>query len=139
VTTTSDTSPTHSVLQGLDSIIKPLGNLYRDLHTHPELSDQEHRTAAKAAEQLEWAGCEVTTGIGGTGVVGVLRNGDGPTVMLRADMKLRGSFGHLPRGRPRPAHWSVPVGSGSEHKRRGRQTRASSEAATSAAAPGSIR
>jgi hypothetical protein len=50
VTTTADTPPTHSVLEGLDSIIKPLENLYRDLHTHPELSDQEHRTAAKAAE-----------------------------------------------------------------------------------------
>jgi metal-dependent amidase/aminoacylase/carboxypeptidase family protein len=86
VTTTADTPPTHSVLEGLDSIIKPLENLYRDLHTHPELSDQEHRTAAKAAEQLASAGCEVSTGIGGTGVVGVLRNGDGPTVMLRADM-----------------------------------------------------
>jgi hippurate hydrolase len=47
---------------------------------------QEHRTAAKAAEQLEKAGFEVTTGVGVTGVVGVLRNGDGPTVMLRADM-----------------------------------------------------
>ena len=82
----ADTPPTQSVLDGLDSIMKPLENLYRDLHAHPELSDQEQRTAAKAAEQLEWAGCEVNTGIGGTGVVGVLRNGDGPTVMLRADM-----------------------------------------------------
>ena len=86
MTHATDTPPTHQVLDGLDAIIEPLENLYRDLHTHPELSDQEHRTAAKAAEQLEWAGCEVETGIGGTGVVGVLRNGDGPTVMLRADM-----------------------------------------------------
>ena len=86
MTTATDTPPTHPVLDGLDAIIKPLENLYRDLHTHPELSDHERRTAAKAAEQLEWAGCEVSTRIGGTGVVGVLRNGDGPTVMLRADM-----------------------------------------------------
>lgn len=86
MTTSTDTSPTQSVLGGLDAIIKPLESLYRDLHTHPELSDHEKRTAAKAAEQLEWAGCEVSTGVGGTGVVGVLRNGDGPTVMLRADM-----------------------------------------------------
>jgi amidohydrolase len=87
VTTATDTPPpTHPVLDGLDTIIKPLEILYRDLHAHPELSVQEHRTAAKAAEQLEWAGCQVSTGIGGTGVVGVLRNGDGPTVMLRADM-----------------------------------------------------
>jgi amidohydrolase len=63
-----------------------LEDLYRDLHMHPELSLQEHRTAAKAAEQLEKAGFEVTTGVGVTGVVGLLRNGDGPTVMLRADM-----------------------------------------------------
>lgn len=72
---------------GLDEITGALEELYRDLHLHPELADQEHRTAAKAAEQLEQAGgFEVTTGVGGTGVVGVLRNGEGPTVMLRADM-----------------------------------------------------
>ena len=47
---------------------------------------QERRTAAKAAEQLKAAGYDVTEGVGNTGVVGVLRNGDGPTVMLRADM-----------------------------------------------------
>ena len=86
MTTATDSASSDPVLDGLDTIIKPLENLYRDLHTHPELSNQEHRTAAKAAEQLEWAGCEVTTGVGGTGVVGVLQNGDGPTVLLRADM-----------------------------------------------------
>jgi len=75
------------VLHGLDEITGALEELYRDLHSHPELADQEHRTAAKAAQQLEQAGgFEVTTGVGGTGVVGVLRNGEGPTVMLRADM-----------------------------------------------------
>jgi amidohydrolase len=74
------------VLDGLEEITGPLEDLYRDLHAHPELSMQEHRTAAKAAEQLRQAGYEVTTGVGGTGVVGVLRNGDGPAVMLRADM-----------------------------------------------------
>lgn len=60
--------------------------MYRDLHQHPELSFEETRTAAIAAAQLESAGFEVLTGIGRTGVVGVLRNGDGPTVLLRADM-----------------------------------------------------
>lgn len=60
--------------------------LYTDLHRHPELSMQEHRTASVAAERLRAAGFEVTTEVGVTGVVGVLRNGDGPTVMLRADM-----------------------------------------------------
>jgi hippurate hydrolase len=84
--TTTRTQQSHRVLDGLAEITRPLENLYRDLHANPELSNQEHRTAAKAAEQLDWAGCEVTTGVGGTGVVGVLRNGDGPTVMLRADM-----------------------------------------------------
>jgi hippurate hydrolase len=63
-----------------------LEELYKDVHRHPELSMQERRTAGLAAERLRAAGFEVTTGIGGTGVVGVLRNGDGPTVMLRADM-----------------------------------------------------
>ena len=61
-------------------------DLYRDLHQHPELSRQEHRTAAAVADRLRLAGLDVTTGVGGTGVVGVLRNGEGPTVLLRADM-----------------------------------------------------
>jgi hippurate hydrolase len=61
-------------------------DLYRDLHRHPELSHQEHRTATKIAERLRLAGLQVHEGIGGTGVVGVLTNGDGPTVLLRADM-----------------------------------------------------
>ncbi|WP_282945333.1 amidohydrolase [Cellulomonas endometrii] len=60
--------------------------LYRDLHAHPELSGREHRTAAALATELRASGLEVTEGVGGTGVVGVLRNGDGPVVMLRADM-----------------------------------------------------
>ncbi len=61
-------------------------DLYRDLHAHPELSHQEHRTAALVAERLRRSGFEVQEGIGGTGVVGVLRNGDGAGVLLRADM-----------------------------------------------------
>ncbi|MFM9034938.1 MAG: amidohydrolase [Mycobacterium sp.] len=61
-------------------------DLYRDLHRHPELSHQEHRTAALVAERLRQAGFDVTTGVGGTGVVGVMRNGEGPSVLLRADM-----------------------------------------------------
>ncbi|GAA2303078.1 M20 family metallopeptidase [Glycomyces scopariae] len=62
-----------------------LADFYRDLHEHPELSLQEHRTAAKAAEALTAAGFATTEGVGGTGVVGVLANGEGPVVMLRAD------------------------------------------------------
>jgi amidohydrolase len=60
--------------------------LYRDLHAHPELSFQETRTAAIVAGQLRAFGYESTTGVGGTGVVGVLRNGAGGTALLRADM-----------------------------------------------------
>lgn len=60
--------------------------LYRDLHEHPELSLQEFRTAGVLADALRPLGYEVTTKVGGTGVVGVLRNGDGPVVMLRADI-----------------------------------------------------
>src|ERR671926_452047 len=74
------------VLEGLDGIAPGLEDLYRDIHAHPELSLQERRTAGLAAEGLRTAGYEVTEGVGGTGVVGLLRNGDGPTVMLRADM-----------------------------------------------------
>ena len=60
--------------------------VYRDLHANPELSFQEHRTSAIVADHLRGLGYEVTTGIGKTGVLGLLRNGDGPTVLLRADM-----------------------------------------------------
>src|ERR1051325_9082712 len=71
---------------GLGKLLPDLEALYKDIHSHPELSMQEERTARVAAERLRAAGYEVTTGIGKTGVVGLLRNGDGPTVMLRADM-----------------------------------------------------
>lgn len=63
-----------------------LETLYRDLHAHPELSFEEHRTAGIVAERLTELGLDVHTGIAVTGVAGVLRNGDGPTVLLRADM-----------------------------------------------------
>jgi hippurate hydrolase len=63
-----------------------LQETYKDLHRHPELSFAETRTAGIVADALNALGLEVITGIGRTGVVGVLRNGDGPTVLLRADM-----------------------------------------------------
>ncbi|MFF3461899.1 amidohydrolase [Streptomyces sp. NPDC002619] len=69
-----------------DLPVPDLEDFYRDLHRHPELSLREHRTAAKLAEHLTAAGFETADGIGGTGVAGLLRNGDGPTVLLRADM-----------------------------------------------------
>src|SRR5689334_10440942 len=74
------------VLKNLASLLPDLEALYKDVHAHPELSMQETRTAGLAAARLRAAGYEVTTGVGKTGVVGLLRNGDGPTVMLRADM-----------------------------------------------------
>jgi hippurate hydrolase len=75
-----------SVLRGLRDELDDLEALYKDIHSHPELSMQEKRTAGLAAENLKTAGFEVTEGVGQTGVVGLLENGDGPTVMLRADM-----------------------------------------------------
>src|SRR5579864_2434297 len=74
------------VLKNLSRLIPDLEAVYKDVHSHPELSMQETRTAGLAADRLRAAGFEVTTGVGKTGVVGLLRNGDGPTVMLRADM-----------------------------------------------------
>ena len=63
-----------------------LAALWDHFHRNPELSGLEVRTAARMAQELEALGYEVTTGVGGHGVVAILRNGDGPTVMLRADM-----------------------------------------------------
>ncbi len=60
--------------------------LYRDLHAHPELSGHEKATASRIGEELRRSGLTVHTGIGGHGVVGVLANGQGPTVMIRSDM-----------------------------------------------------
>jgi amidohydrolase len=70
-----------------DITIDPtLAELYKDLHRHPELGFQEHRTSAMVADRLTGLGFDVITGIAGTGVAGVLRNGSGPTALLRADM-----------------------------------------------------
>ena len=74
------------ILVYLDKMLPELEALYKDIHSHPELSMQETRTAGIAADHLRASGFEVTTGVGKTGVVGVLRNGEGRTVMLRADM-----------------------------------------------------
>ncbi|HWE36543.1 MAG TPA: amidohydrolase [Isosphaeraceae bacterium] len=60
--------------------------LYRHLHSHPELSYKEVETASRLAEELRKAGAEVTTGVGKLGVVGVLKNGEGPTVLVRSDL-----------------------------------------------------
>ena len=75
-----------SPLDGLDQIYPQLDALYLDLHNNPELSMKEQRTSARMAEELRKLGYEVTAGVGGTGVVGVLRNGKGPTVLLRTEL-----------------------------------------------------
>ncbi|MFD0802363.1 amidohydrolase, partial [Streptomonospora algeriensis] len=75
-----------AVMRLVDEIFPLVEGFYVDLHKNPELSHQEHRTAGAVAEWLVRTGFEVETGVGGTGVVGVLRNGDGPTVLLRGDM-----------------------------------------------------
>src|SRR5438309_5231447 len=75
-----------TILANLQALIPDLESVYKDVHSHPELSMQENRTAKIAAERLQSAGYEVTAGVGKTGVVGVLRNGEGPVIMLRADM-----------------------------------------------------
>lgn len=63
-----------------------LGALFEQLHRNPELSGREVQTSARLARELRALGYDVTTGVGGTGVVAVMRNGAGPTVLLRADM-----------------------------------------------------
>lgn len=79
-------SSTAALLARLDAVRPWQEDFYRDVHAHPELSHHESVTAAAVAAQLGRDGFEVHERIGDTGVVGVLRNGDGPTVLLRADM-----------------------------------------------------
>src|SRR5580700_8852980 len=70
----------------LDSVLPDAYALYLDLHQHPELSSHETRTAALLAERLRTLGYEVTEHVGGTGVVGIMKNGPGPIVMLRTEL-----------------------------------------------------
>jgi hippurate hydrolase len=79
-------NPAYSLDDEIISILPEVVDLYKDLHANPELSLQEYKTAARMASFLETYGFEVTTAVGQTGVVGILRNGNGPVVMLRADM-----------------------------------------------------
>ena len=73
-------------LAAADSLYPDLEKLYLDLHQTPELSNHEEKTSAKLAARLKTLGYEVTTGVGGFGVVAILKNGQGPTVLLREDM-----------------------------------------------------
>jgi amidohydrolase len=77
---------TEEILSGLNDIRAWHEDFYRDVHSNPELSHQEHRTAAAVAGRLRASGYDVHTDVGGTGVVALLQNGDGPAVLLRADM-----------------------------------------------------
>jgi len=74
------------VTQAVDQDAERLKTIFKDLHQHPELGFMETRTAGILAKELEGLGFDVQTGIGKTGVVGILRNGSGPIVMYRADM-----------------------------------------------------
>jgi len=70
----------------VEAVYPAAHDLYIDLHQHPELSSHETQTAAKLAARLRGLGYEVTEGVGGTGVVAILKNGAGPTVMLRTEL-----------------------------------------------------
>ncbi|HKA88695.1 MAG TPA: amidohydrolase [Haliangiales bacterium] len=74
------------VLKGLDKLYPTLDALYQDLHRNPELSLHEEKTSAKLAARLKALGYQVTEHVGGYGIVAVLKNGDGPTVLVRTDM-----------------------------------------------------
>ena len=76
----------NDVLNGLPSVSAWQERVYKDLHAHPELSFHETRTAALAATKLREFGYEVLEQIGRTGVIGIIRNGTGQTVLARADM-----------------------------------------------------
>ncbi len=77
---------TVEVSKEVDAVYPAAHDLYIDLHQTPELSSHETRTAAKLAARLRALGYEVTEGVGGTGVVAILKNGSGPTVMLRTEL-----------------------------------------------------
>ncbi len=78
--------PSHAQSKEVESVYPDAHALYLDLHQNPELSAHEVQTAAKLAARLRSAGYDVTEHVGGTGVVAVLKNGAGPTIMLRTEL-----------------------------------------------------
>jgi amidohydrolase len=80
------TAQTNQLKEQLEPVLPDAYALYLDLHQHPELSSHETRTAALLAGRLRQLGYEVTENVGGTGVVGIMKNGSGPTVMLRTEL-----------------------------------------------------
>ncbi|MAK98318.1 MAG: peptidase M20 [Citromicrobium sp.] len=83
---TSAFAQSDTLREGLAQDMPELMALYRDLHEHPELSFEETETSAKLAARARAMGFDVTQGVGKTGVVAVMKNGEGPTVLIRADM-----------------------------------------------------
>src|SRR5258708_27839650 len=77
---------TDQIKAGIETELASLEQLYMHLHSHPELSYQEEKTATTLAKELKALGFDVATKVGGHGIVGVLRNGNGPTVLIRTDM-----------------------------------------------------
>src|SRR5438445_11300018 len=74
------------IKQRIDGQLSSLEAFYKHIHSHPELSLREEHTSARLAQELRDLGFEVTEKVGGYGVVGVLKNGDGPTILVRTDM-----------------------------------------------------
>src|SRR5215472_10402241 len=79
-------NPSPESSKEIDSAYSDSHSLYLDLHEHPELSGHEVQTAAKVAAALRKAGYEVTEHVGKTGIVAILNNGSGPTIMLRTEL-----------------------------------------------------
>ncbi|MGH7944691.1 MAG: amidohydrolase, partial [Opitutaceae bacterium] len=82
----ADTAVRETVARKIAAEYASLETLYRDLHARPELSLMEERTAGVVAAELRAAGFQVTERVGGHGVVGVLKNGPGPTLLIRTDL-----------------------------------------------------
>lgn len=82
----SDPARSKAIATWVEANLPMLVETYKDAHRNPELSLQEFKTSAKIGRELEKAGFTVTTGVGKTGVVGVMENGEGPTVLIRGDM-----------------------------------------------------
>src|SRR5262245_57460092 len=79
--------PRRQLIQAcLEKELPTLEKLYYHLHTHPELAYEEEQTAARLTQELRQLGFDVTTNVGGHGIVCVFKNGAGPTVMIRTDM-----------------------------------------------------
>src|SRR5260370_26134130 len=104
----SETKPSE-ILVSLAALLPELEVIYKDIHAHPELSMHETRTAEIAANHLKANGFEATTGVGKTGVVAILRNGDGPTGMQRADIDA------LPHKEADDLHYARPVSATGRH------------------------